>query len=230
MPFFVKAPGQTEGQVDESLVRNIDVVATIADLLGSSVFYEQDGHSAFSERHAGAPGVHDPHARLRTGGAHRRPGDGAAPRTLEEPLGRALRNRDSRAACCTATRGRWPTGSGRTRSCSAAECPRSPFSVNAGISAVIANASLVDQVDPRDTLLPTRVTGPLRGVPFDEHRDVAVAVNGRIEAVGRSFDLWLKGREFFSVMVPEGSMRSGHNEVEVFEVLPEGGLRALTPD
>jgi Sulfatase len=39
VPFFVKAPGQTEGQVDESLVRNIDVVATIADLLGSSVFY-----------------------------------------------------------------------------------------------------------------------------------------------------------------------------------------------
>ena len=31
---------------------------------------------------------------------------------------------------------------------------------------------------------PTRVTGPLRGVPFGEHRDLAVAVNGRIEAVG----------------------------------------------
>ncbi len=49
VPFFVKAPGQTEGRVDESLVRNIDVVATIADLLGGSVFYRQDGHSAFSD-------------------------------------------------------------------------------------------------------------------------------------------------------------------------------------
>src|SRR5215217_6219971 len=48
VPFFVKAPGQTKGRVDQSLVRNIDVVATIADLLGSSVFYRQDGHSAFS--------------------------------------------------------------------------------------------------------------------------------------------------------------------------------------
>jgi hypothetical protein len=48
VPFFVKAPGQTEGRVDESLVRNVDVVATIADLLGSSVGYRQDGHSAFS--------------------------------------------------------------------------------------------------------------------------------------------------------------------------------------
>ena len=43
VPFFVKAPGQTEGRVDESLVRNIDVVATIADLLGSSVFYSRTG-------------------------------------------------------------------------------------------------------------------------------------------------------------------------------------------
>src|SRR5829696_8998590 len=49
VPFFVKAPGQTEGRVDYGLVRNIDVVATIADLLGSSLFYRQDGHSAFSD-------------------------------------------------------------------------------------------------------------------------------------------------------------------------------------
>jgi hypothetical protein len=55
-------------------------------------------------------------------------------------------------------------------------------------------------------------------------------VNGRIEAVGRSFDLWFKGREFFSLLVPERSLRSGRNEVDVFEVLPDGGLRPLTPD
>ena len=136
----------------------------------------------------------------------------------------------SRAASSTATRGRWPTGSAPIRSCSAGECQRSPFIVSTDVSAVIANASLVEHVDPHDTLLPTRVTGRLRGVPFDEHRDLAVAVNGRIEAVGRSFDLWFKGREFFSLLVPERSLRSGRNEVDVFEVLSDGGLRPLTPD
>ena len=35
VPLFVKAPGQSEGEVDESLVRNIDIVPTIADLLGT---------------------------------------------------------------------------------------------------------------------------------------------------------------------------------------------------
>jgi hypothetical protein len=71
------------------------------------------------------------------------------------------------------------------------------------------------------------VTGPLRGVPFGEHRDVAVAVNGRIRAVGRSFDLWWKGREYFSVMVPETALRTGRNRVETFEVLPSGALARL---
>ena len=40
MPFFVKAPGQTEGEVDDSLVRNIDIVPTIADLLGIEVSWQ----------------------------------------------------------------------------------------------------------------------------------------------------------------------------------------------
>jgi hypothetical protein len=97
-----------------------------------------------------------------------------------------------------------------------------------GISARVANASAMQQVTPGDTMLPTHVTGPLRGVPFGEHRDVAVAVNRRIRAVGRSFDLWWKGREYFSVMVPETSLRAGRNRVEVFEVLPEGALRQLS--
>ena len=48
MPLFVKAPGQMEPHVNRAAVRNIDMLATIADLLGSRVFYEQDGRSAFS--------------------------------------------------------------------------------------------------------------------------------------------------------------------------------------
>src|SRR5215212_2800565 len=48
VPLFVKAPDQTDGTVNRSLVRNIDMLATIADLLGTRVFYDQDGRSAFS--------------------------------------------------------------------------------------------------------------------------------------------------------------------------------------
>src|SRR5919109_3409015 len=49
VPLFIKAPGQMEAKVDESLATNLDIVATIADLLGTTVGYKQDGRSAFSE-------------------------------------------------------------------------------------------------------------------------------------------------------------------------------------
>ncbi len=87
--------------------------------------------------------------------------------------------------------------------------------------------SLPRHVAPGDSVFPTRVTGALQGVPFGEHRDLAVAVNGRIRAVGRSFDLWWKRREFFSMMVPETSLHAGRNRLEVFEVRAGGVLVPL---
>ena len=58
-------------------------------------------------------------------------------------------------------------------------------------------------------------------------RDLAVAVNGRIEAVGRSFHLTGDATEHFAVNVPEQSLREGSNLVEVFEVVGSGALRLL---
>jgi hypothetical protein len=48
-------------------------------------------------------------------------------------------------------------------------------------------------------------------------------VNGRIEAVSRTFYLRGSKQESFAVNVPEVSLKPGRNRVEVFEVL--GGLR-----
>ena len=227
VPLFVKAPGQTDGRVDESLVRNIDIVATIADLLGRSVFYAQDGHSAFSsstrarsefrvrtrdfaqEVRIGIPEMQRRRALRRQRWA-RLFGTGIESRVLYgDPWAMAYRI------------GPHPELLGRRVS-------SLPVGRGDDISARVANASVVQRMRPGDTVFPTRVTGPLRGVPFGEHRDVAVAVNGRIQAAGRSFDLWWKGREYFSVMVPETSLRAGHNRIEVFEVMPSGALRRLS--
>lgn len=227
VPFFVKAPGQTEGRVDPALVRNIDVVATIADLLDGSVFWRQDGHSAFAkatrarrglaihtrdfaqEVRIGLPEMERRRSRWRQRWA-RLFGTGLQSELLYgDPWAMAYRI------------GPYPELLGR-RVSSLQVRP------TGAISATVANAELVRNVRPRATLLPTRVTGSLRGVPFGEHRDVAVSVNGRIQAVGRSFDLWWKGREYYSLMVPESSLRAGRNEVELFEVLPNGALRRLT--
>jgi hypothetical protein len=57
----------------------------------------------------------------------------------------------------------------------------------------------------------------------DEKRDIAVAVNGTIVAVGSTFTLVAGDEgELVSVMVPESAFQRGGNRVEVFEV-PRAG-------
>ena len=76
-------------------------------------------------------------------------------------------------------------------------------------------------------VVPSEIVGAVRGGDADTTRALAVAVNGRIEAVGRSFHLTGDPTERFAVNVPEGSMRDGSNVVEVFEVTSGGALRLL---
>ena len=75
--------------------------------------------------------------------------------------------------------------------------------------------------------MPTQVAGRIRGSGAARERDIAVAVNGRIEAVGRSFHLRGEEVESYSVMVPEDSLREGRNRVEVLEVTDEGTMVLL---
>ena len=52
-------------------------------------------------------------------------------------------------------------------------------------------------------------------------------MNGRIEAVGRSFHLKGETAESYAVMVPEDALREGRNTVEVLEVTDEGAMVLL---
>ena len=223
VPMFVKAPGQMEGEVNRSLARNIDLLATIADLIGTDIFWKQAGSSIFSEEvrqrkvlslptrdfkqvvRIGIPELERRRSRGRRRWA-RLFGTGAESELLYgDPWAQAYRigpHKEllDRRVATLRVRGGGP------------------------VTASVANASLFEQVDRRGKYFPTRMTGPLRGVPDGDHRNLALAVNGRIRAVGRSFDLRNKRREFFSVMVPESALRPGANRVELFEVRPDRTL------
>jgi hypothetical protein len=80
-------------------------------------------------------------------------------------------------------------------------------------------------VDLRSPTVPVHVTGRLDDVPAG--RDLAIAVNGRIRAVTRSFELADGDEVLFAAMVPESSFRQGRNRVEVFAVLSAGGALSL---
>lgn len=225
VPFFVKAPGQSEGRVDEGLVRNIDIVATIADLLDARVFWKQDGHSAFAPatraRREFAVNTRDFAQVVRIGRVEMERRRAAWRRRWARLFGTGIESQVLYGDPWAMAYRIGPRPELLGRRVSAVRVGSSP------IRATVANAALFRDVSRTGNYFPTRVTGPLRGVPFGEHRDVAVAVNGRIRAVGRSFDLWWKGREYFSMVVPETALRSGRNRVEVFEVLASGALARL---
>ena len=253
VPFFVKAPGQMHAEVDESLVRNIDVVPTVAELLGVRVPWRHAGHSAFSEvtrqRQVLRIPTRDFSRVIRID------------RDELERRRHALRVRQA-ALFGTGLQSGLLFGDPWTMAYRIGPNPelldRRVADVRVhrpnGLHARVANARLVRHVTPGAEILPTRVTGVLRGGPGGvsltpasgaaaraathgrpgagvpaggrRHapRRLAVAVNGRIRAVGWSFQLGRRRREYFSFVVPEDAMRPGRNEVEVFEVTPGPAL------
>jgi hypothetical protein len=82
--------------------------------------------------------------------------------------------------------------------------------------------------DPDSPVAPARIAGRIDGAPAGE--DVAIAVNGRIVAVTRSFELG--GDVLVSAVVPENAFRPGENAVRVYLVEGAGDdatLRELAP-
>ena len=94
-----------------------------------------------------------------------------------------------------------------------------------------ARASIVDagelrNVDLESPTVPNWITGRVSG-GGPGPRDIAIAVNGTVRAVGRTFRLATGGGELFGAMVPESSLREGRNRVEVLEVTGGSGLRRM---
>ncbi|MGH3038758.1 MAG: hypothetical protein ACRDLZ_05035, partial [Gaiellaceae bacterium] len=74
------------------------------------------------------------------------------------------------------------------------------------------------EYDPGSPFAPVRVYGRIHGAPPGE--DVAIAVNGRIVAVTRSFEH--DGETLVTAVTPEDAYRPGENSVRVFHVQGSG--------
>ena len=226
VPMFVKAPGQTEGEVDEALMRTLDVVPTIADLLDAQPRWRHQGRSAFHpvtrRRRQVALPTRDFSRVIRIG--------------LPELQKRRAANRRRRAALVETGAesnllfgspwaalyrvGSHPELIGREVS----DLARAPAGK---LTASVANAGLLRRVSPGDEIVPTRVTGQILGGAPTGLRDVAVAVDGRVWATGRTFRLRGRPHEYHSLLVPEEALHPGRNRIELFEVLPDGRLASL---
>jgi hypothetical protein len=225
VPYFVKLPGQTEGAIDDSLVRTVDMVPTIADQLDVSVPWRADGHSAFSAMTRAREHV----SMVRRNFARLVSIDREEWERRREELRRWRARKFGTGAQSELVFGDpWASAYrvGPHPELLGDEVlgtlPRSSV-----VRGELANAELLRTVDPRRQVLPTRVVGRLEGSPPGAVRDLAVAVNGRIRAVGRSFHLRGRRPEFFSLIVPERALQRGANRLELLEVRPDGRLLSL---
>jgi hypothetical protein len=198
IPLFVKYPGQSRGSVSDKNAESIDVVPTIADVLGIRLPYHADGISLRSPRgHGGGVDVREREGGDVVGSAasvH-----AAKYRTLKRQL--ALFGSGDWARVYAVGPHRELLGRAVP-----AVLPQSHDSVS------IDGESLFLHVDLRSQLSPGHVTGRVSGGPLD----LAVAVNGRVAAVTRTFEV--DGDQHFAAFVPDTAFRQGANRVEVYAV------------
>jgi Sulfatase len=217
VPFFVKRPGQRRGRVSGAFARTLDVPSTIADVLGARLGYRDDGRSAFSRAAR----------RIRRVTFPTRDFDAVV--TVPGKPWQAQRRRVVRRRLRQFGAGEISslyTGIGPNRELLGRDVAGLARAAGSGGSATIARGELLSKVRRSSRLLPTQIAGLLHGGSGGP-RDLAVAVNGRIAAVGRSFRLAGRAGESFAFMVPEDALRDGRNRVEVFEVVGGRRLRLL---
>jgi hypothetical protein len=199
VPLFVKAPGHPGGVIDHRRALTIDIVPTVADVMGFELPYEVEGSSLFGP----AP-------------------DRPETTTTGKDSSATFAGDESPKLAVARRLARWfPTGdpwelrppgapdlTGQRVGALATEETRFYF--------LLDRPQWYDQVDLND-MLPARISGKLIGAGSDE-KVLGVAVNGVIGAMTRTY---LDGDETeFQAVLPPGLYRQGANDVELVWVQP----------
>jgi hypothetical protein len=216
VPMIVKRPDQHAGRVSGALAQTLDVTPTIADVLNVPLGYHADGLSAFSRKVAARRTVR------------------IVKRDFSSVVKISKRRWMTRRAAVVRRRLR-ELGSGDWPSLFTAFGPRreligqrvADVRAASGVRATLSLARSFRRVRRASGVVPCQIAGRIHGSGPTAERDIAIAVNGRIAAVGRSFHLRGENVESYSVMVPEDSLREGRNTVEVLEVEPGGQMALL---
>ena len=199
VPLFVKAPGQRRGEVDDRPARTVDVLPTIADVLGVELPFEVDGETLTGQ--AG-----DAEAQVSV--ADRSGGEESL--SFDDYLAR-------RAEVVAEKIALFGTGGWRDlyRFGPHSELIGQPAPSGSDAEFTLADAGLYEDVDPRSLALPALVRGEVGG-EVGAGEPIGVAVNGTIAAVGRTYEI--AGGTYVSVIVPPSSFRGGANEIRVIRL------------
>jgi Sulfatase len=206
IPLFIKEPGQDRGRVDDAWVETIDILPTIFDVLDLDPRVRMDGKSAFSDEVQQRDElrflIRNTFEPLRIPAAD-------FERERQEIVDR---NQRLFGSGVDGPERLYEIGPNTELIGQPASAAGPPLDVE------LAYAGDYQDVDPASGYVPVHVVGRVNG-PDRHPRDIAVAVNGTIRAVGNTFTL-AEGDEgeLVSVVVPETAFRRGRNEVEVLEL------------
>ena len=225
VPFFVKAPDQKRGAVDDAYVKTIDVVPTIADLLDIELPYKVDGVSAFSEEVKQRDSVEMIQGEQATIGG----GTGVVPKAGKPEF------EAKQATTVRRMIGLFGEGDpgkifrfGPNKELIGRKASSLPSAPSGGAKANVFRAGDLRDVKLDSGFIPLEVGGRVTGGGAPKKRNLALAVGGRIAAVGESFPGPLnKDVENYAMFAPESAFRDGRNRVEIYEVTGSGALARL---
>jgi hypothetical protein len=206
IPLFIKAPNQKKGKVDDAWVETIDILPTIFDVLNLDPRVQMDGKSAFSDEVQNRDELR--FLIRNTFEVLKIPADDFE-RERQEIIDRNNRLFGSGADGPDRIFEIGPHPELIGQPASAAGPP---------LDVTFPNAGDYENVDPASGFVPVHVVATVNG-PDRHPRDIAVAVNGTIRAVGNTFTLAVgDAGELVSVMVPESAFQKGRNQVQVLQV------------
>lgn len=218
VPLFVKRPGQVRGAVSGAYARTVDILPTVAHLLHASLRFPVDGKQAFGAAVQARTGVvierRDLSGEIVVGGTEMEARRRADRDRRDRVFGTGSWSRVYRVGPNRALVGRrvaTPAGFHEFAP------PTARFAVPSGRAVVRRHAKAV----------PTLAAGRIAGGTATGGRDLALGVNGRIVAVGRSFHLTGDRAEWFSLDFPESSLRRGRNPMALYAVEAGAKLRLI---
>ena len=216
VPLFVKYPGEREGHVDDRFVKTVDILPTIAEVTEHPLTWPVAGRSLRDESYRGQAAV----SVGRTfGGA------------VSMPAQRWLARRQVVQARVLRL---FPAGAGVDALYGIGPRPDlhgQPLSglrlhPVARVRATLAEPDAWRNVHLNRWLVPTFVLGRLSG-GTQRSRPLAIAVNGRIAATAWSFAPLGAERISLSAQIPESALRTGRNDVRIYQIVGARSLRRL---
>jgi hypothetical protein len=227
VPLFIKAPGQTEGQANERNWEHVDLVPTVADMLGIRVPWEMDGVSQ--------AGPEEPRTRSekwffsKPGERQTFPGPENQAKALAGVTDKMTRPDNGYQG--------WfqfgPHGDLVGKKTSQVGVDRA----SAG-SAKVEKLAEYGKVDLKSGLVPAQVSGQVSLAAGVESRPaVAVALNGVIAGVSETFRERRDAQgsqpegppDKFSAVALDTLFKSGDNKLELFVIDDSGGRVRLRP-